>query len=76
MCPKYKILNGATDNYKKIMAEVNELIESELERMVDTPWLAKLMIQSKQVSIGVSQWIEIVVLIGTNKAPFRPSHNE
>jgi len=33
------------DNYKKIKAEVNELIESELERMMDTPALIGLIIQ-------------------------------
>ncbi|GAB3655980.1 conjugal transfer protein MobC [Echinicola sediminis] len=34
-----------TDNYKKIKAEVNELVESELERMMDTPALMGLIIQ-------------------------------
>ncbi|GGF42463.1 conjugal transfer protein MobC [Echinicola rosea] len=35
------------DNYKKIKAEINELVESELERMMDSPGLAKFIIQKK-----------------------------
>ncbi|WP_200980492.1 conjugal transfer protein MobC [Echinicola sp. 20G] len=35
------------DNYKRIKAEVNELVESELERMMDSPGLAGMIIQKR-----------------------------
>ncbi|AWW29454.1 conjugal transfer protein TraG [Echinicola strongylocentroti] len=35
------------DNYKRIKAEVNELVESELERMMDSPGLARYIIQKR-----------------------------
>ena len=35
------------DNYKRIKAEINELVESELERMMDSPGLAKYVIEKR-----------------------------
>lgn len=45
--PQVRKLNGeeVLENYRKIKAEVRQLIEEELERMMDTPGLMGLMIK-------------------------------
>ena len=35
------------DNYHRIKVEISRMVESELERMLDTPALAGLLIQSR-----------------------------
>ncbi|WP_057940416.1 conjugal transfer protein MobC [Algoriphagus resistens] len=48
--PKVRDLNDGEvlENYHRIKAEINQLMELELERMLDTPSLAGLVIQSSK----------------------------
>lgn len=40
-------MEEVAENYQRVKADIQQLVESELERMLDTPALAGLVIQGK-----------------------------
>ncbi|WP_168196301.1 hypothetical protein [Echinicola soli] len=47
------------DNYKRIKSAIDELVESELERMMDSPGLAKFIIQKKGSYFVLCQYLVV-----------------